>query len=66
MGSGGLVTGVEALAKHKVAGSTSVTRSQEVAQLDGWTAPRANQRIPPQFSAPSPEPQAFRADLVLT
>ena len=33
MGSDGLVTGVEALAKHKVAGSTPVTRSQEVAEL---------------------------------
>jgi hypothetical protein len=28
MGSDGLVTGVEALAKHKVAGSTPVTRSR--------------------------------------
>jgi hypothetical protein len=39
MASEGLVTGVAALAKHKVAGSTLVTRSRNVAELAAASTP---------------------------
>src|SRR5262245_59474370 len=55
MGSDGLVTGVEALAKHKVAGSTPVTRSQQVAQ--SWRTGLGNRFLCTAKCVPRGEPR---------